>query len=460
MLPSVKASPITAFDASFAAEMVGLGLDQCAGYVTALSGGPDSTALALLTQRYADATGKYQHAVIVDHGLRDGSSNEAGRVQTRLRLFGIASDIIQITEPRPIAGLQEWARINRHHALFSVARQKKAALLFAHHAGDQAETVAMRLLKSSGLNGLGGIACHRLQHDVVVARPVLGWMPDELKAVCHHLDCDFEIDPSNQNQQFERVRIRKFLAELDRQDAATGDTALSSGQLRRLGAGAARLSAAADKVCNRIIDQAVEWHPAGYASVAMAAFADVPQSFWALVMRRLIMAVGGGQYGAATMALDRLRQRCDDGVSATIGGCHFNPITASSSRHASAANYQLLRETGRKLIAMPIAAGQEAVFAGCWLVKSEQAGTVHASADTRQTQGNSGAASHAKPMPDGWHLLPYRARQAIPVLTTLDGRSIYPQLIVGECTQPIPAMAARFLGMARRATFLADTMIG
>ena len=229
MLPSVKASLITAFDASFAAVMAGLGLDQCPGYVTALSGGPDSTALALLTQRYADAAGKHHHAVIVDHGLRDGSGNEAERVQTRLRRFGIASDIIQITEPRPTAGLQEWARTNRHHALLSAARQKKAALLFAHHASDQAETVAMRLLKSSGLNGLGGIACHRMQHDVVVARPVLGWMPDQLKAVCHHLDCDFEIDPSNQNHQFERVRIRKFLADLDRQDRAISDVALSSG---------------------------------------------------------------------------------------------------------------------------------------------------------------------------------------------------------------------------------------
>ena len=460
MLPSVKASPITAFDASFAAVMARLGLDQCTGYVTALSGGPDSTALALLTQRYADATGKHHHAVIVDHGLRDGSGDEAERVQTRFRRFGIANDIIQITDPRPTAGLQEWARINRHHALLSAARQKKAALLFAHHAGDQAETVAMRLLKSSGLNGLGGIACHRMQHDVVVARPVLGWMPDQLKAVCHHLDCDFEIDPSNQNHQFERVRIRKFLADLDHQDAATGDIALSSGQLRRLGAGAARLSAAADRVCDRIIDQAVEWHPAGYASVTMAAFADLPQSFWALVMRRLIMAVGGGQYGAAKMALDQLRQRCDDGVSATIGGCHFSPITAPSPRQTSAASYHLFRETGRKLIAMPIAAGQELVFAGCWLVKSAQAGMVHASADTAQTQGDSGAALHAKPMPGGWYLLPHRARQAIPVLTTLDGGSIYPQLKGDQIEQPPATMAVRFLGMARRPTFLADTLIG
>jgi tRNA(Ile)-lysidine synthase len=460
MLPSVKASLITAFDVRFAAVMAELGLDQAAGYVTALSGGPDSTALALLTQRYADAAGKHHHAVIVDHSVRDGSGDEAERVQTRLRRFGIACDIIQITEPRPIAGLQEWARTKRHNVLLLAARQKKAALLFAHHASDQAETVAMRLLKSSGLNGLGGIACHRMQHDVVVARPVLGWMPDQLKAVCRHLDCDFEIDPSNQNHQFERVRIRKFLADLDRQDRGISDAALSSGQLRRLGAGAARLSVVANRVCDRIIDQAVDWHPAGYASVTMVAFADLPQSFWVLIMRRLIMAVGGGKYGAATLALDQLRRRCDDGLSATIGGCHFSPITASSPRHASAASYHLFRETGRKVIDMPVAAGQEAVFAGCWLVKSAQAGMVHAWADTPQIQVDSIAATYAKPTPDGWHLLPHRARQAIPVLTALDGGSIYPQLEGYDSKQSPASMAVRFLGMARRPTFLADTLIG
>jgi len=461
MLPSVKASSIAAFDASFAAAMAALGLDQCLGYVTALSGGPDSTALALLTQRYAAATGKHHHAMIVDHGLRDGSGDEARRVQTRLRPFGIASEIIQITEPRPTAGLQEWARINRHQALLAVARQKKAALLFAHHASDQAETVAMRLLKSSGLNGLRGIACHRIQHDIVVGRPVLGWMPDQLMAVCRHLNCDFESDPSNQNDQFERVRIRKFLADLDYQNAAFGDITVSSGQLHRLGAGAARLSAAADKVCDQIIDHAVAWHPAGYASVTMAAFADLPQSFWVLVMRRLIMAVGGGHYGAATIALDQLRQRCDDGVSATIGGCHLSPIVASSSKHhSSTASYRLFRETGRRVIATPIVANQEVVFAGCWLVKSAQAGLLHAWADTPHIQADSGAASRAKSMPDGWHFLPHRARQAIPVLTTLDGGSIYPQLKGEESTQSPATMAARFLGMARRPTFLADTLIG
>jgi hypothetical protein len=100
------------------------------------------------------------------------------------------------------------------------------------------------------------------------------------------------------------------------------------------------------------------------------------------------------------------------------------------------------------------------VFAGCWLVKSAQAGMLHALADSPQTQGDFGAALHVKTMPDGWHLLPHRARQAIPVLTTLDGGSIYPQLERDENSQPPATVAARFLGMARRPTFLADTLIG
>ena len=85
---------------------------------------------------------------------------------------------------------------------------------------------------------------------------------------------------------------------------------------------------------------------------------------------------------------------------------------------------------------------------------------LHGFADTHRIQGDSGAALQANPLPDEWHLLPHRARQAIPVLTTLDGGSIYPQLKGYDSTQLPATMAARFLGMARRPTFLADTLIG
>ncbi|MFZ9135762.1 MAG: tRNA lysidine(34) synthetase, partial [Candidatus Puniceispirillaceae bacterium] len=150
----MTANPIIAYDDRFAAAMARLGLDQCNGYLTAVSGGPDSTALALLTARYAAVAGKPHQAVIINHQLRAEAGAEARRVQARLLRYQISADIIPITAPRPASGLQEWARLNRHNILRSMARQRDAALLFGHHAGDQAETVAMRLLKGSGLAGL------------------------------------------------------------------------------------------------------------------------------------------------------------------------------------------------------------------------------------------------------------------------------------------------------------------
>jgi hypothetical protein len=109
---------------------------------------------------------------------------------------------------------------------------------------------------------------------------------------------------------------------------------------------------------------------------------------------------------------------------------------------------------------MPIAAGQEVVFAGCWLVKSAQAGLLHAWADTPLIQADSGLSLVPNPCLMDGICCRIARRQAIPVLTTLDGGSIYPQLREYDSTQPPATMAARFLGMARRPTFLADTLIG
>ena len=73
----------------FALAMARLELDLHSSYLTALSGGADSSALALLTQHYANAVGKRHLAVIIDHGLRDQSSTEARRVQEQMRSHGV-----------------------------------------------------------------------------------------------------------------------------------------------------------------------------------------------------------------------------------------------------------------------------------------------------------------------------------------------------------------------------------
>ena len=100
--------------------------------------------------------------------------------------------------------------------------------MFAHHAGAQAETIAMRLLKGSGLVGLAGIPASRIQHGITISRPLLGWSHDKLMQVCYHSGYAYEDDPSNRDRQFERVRIRQLLAFQESKGP-------SSDQLRRLG---------------------------------------------------------------------------------------------------------------------------------------------------------------------------------------------------------------------------------
>jgi len=455
MLPSVIASPVAEFDARFAAAMATLRLDSCESYLTALSGGADSTGLALLTQRYADAKCKAHKAVIVNHGLRDCSFDEARRVQNRLKEHGVVSEIISISKPRPKSAVQEWARLNRYRILISAARQRNAALLFAHHAGDQAETVAMRLLKGSGPSGLAGIPALRSQYGVIIARPVLNWPSDQLSIFCSLCNCSYESDLSNEDRQFERVRVRQLLTSLSQQ--ADGPSSL---QIQRLSKLAATLTTAADEANSNHLSDAIKWNHAGYVRVMIADLVCLPNFRWRLAMRRMVTAVSGGIYAPSSAALDRVRRRIQAGQSATVGGCHFTPVQTLGELGCKGKEYLIFREIGRHVNVTHICGGDEVVFAGCWLVKSKQEGVLHALGDMKRITNGEQLGDLAKNLPDSWRLIPHRARQAIPVLTTLDGRLIYPQLIGDKPRGSIKMVEAKFFGIAKNSVFLADKLIG
>ena len=82
--------------------------------LTAFSGGPDSTALVLLAEQYARQRGISHQAVLIDHGLRLDSADEASRVATRMRHFGIDIAIRRVVAVAPTGGIQSWARDQRY----------------------------------------------------------------------------------------------------------------------------------------------------------------------------------------------------------------------------------------------------------------------------------------------------------------------------------------------------------
>src|SRR5690242_12701199 len=105
-----------------------------------VSGGPDSMALALLADRWARDNGGSLRALIVDHGLRADSRQEAALAAARLAERGIQAQLLPITGLLRGPALAERARRARFAMLETVCREAGIVhLLLGHHAADQAE---------------------------------------------------------------------------------------------------------------------------------------------------------------------------------------------------------------------------------------------------------------------------------------------------------------------------------
>ena len=176
----------------------------------AVSGGPDSLALLLLA--HAARPGAIE-ASTVDHGLRPEAADEAQMVAGLCAQLGIPHEILRVDVPD--GNVQSMARSVRYRALSKWMRRRDLGrLATAHHADDQAETLLMRLNRGSGLSGLAGVReCGQVPgSDLLLIRPLLGWRKAELEKLL--ADCEVEPaqDPSNQDDAFDRVRLRKSLA--------------------------------------------------------------------------------------------------------------------------------------------------------------------------------------------------------------------------------------------------------
>ena len=182
------------------AELASL-LERCAfpppgsAVTCAVSGGPDSLALLVL----AAAAGLDVIAVHVDHGLRDGSAEEAGVVAGVAARFG--------TRFR-----SERAIVARGGDLEGRARSARWAVLgpdalTGHTADDQAETLLINLLRGAGLDGIASMTPGG-------RHPLIGLRRAETAAVCVALELSPVRDPSNDDPRFVRNRVRHELLPL------------------------------------------------------------------------------------------------------------------------------------------------------------------------------------------------------------------------------------------------------
>lgn len=183
------------------------------GVVVAVSGGSDSLALLFLAHEWCKTHGTDLMAVTVDHGLRAESAHEAEAVAVLCHARGIRHRTMKWEGAKPSSGVISAARTARYDLLAKAAKEFDAdVVLSGHTLDDQAETIAMRLMRSEAGTGLSGMARSTLfMRTVWIVRPLLKIRRLALRDYLRAYDLDWVEDPSNSNPAFERVRVRASL---------------------------------------------------------------------------------------------------------------------------------------------------------------------------------------------------------------------------------------------------------
>jgi tRNA(Ile)-lysidine synthase len=172
--------------------------------VLACSGGVDSTAMLDVCIRLAPPRNWRLHVVHIDHGLRQGSREDAGHIERTCReaKIGFTRRAVVV---EPGTGIPAKAREARYQALREIAADVGASVIAtAHTADDQAETVLMRALAQATPKSLTGIDARR--DDLV--RPLLGVWREQTVAYCRALGLEYFEDPANQDPRYTRARVR------------------------------------------------------------------------------------------------------------------------------------------------------------------------------------------------------------------------------------------------------------
>ena len=317
--------------------------------ILAVSGGPDSTALMLLAARWRAARrkGPALLAVTIDHGLRRESAAEARAVEELARRLGIPHRTLRWRGKKPETGIQEAARVARYRLLAQAANAAKArCVLTAHTLDDQAETVLLRMMRGSGLTGLGAMTqVSRLPawetDEIVLVRPLLDIPKARLIATLDRAKVEFVRDPSNRDPRFTRPRLRDLMPALAREGLDARRLAILARRLRRA---EAAIEMAVGVAASAVLQR--PWSGQGAIVLDAVKFDRLPAE---VALRLLARAIGQvGDEGPAELAkvevlFDELR-----GAATSPRGARLRRTLAGALVTRSADSLAIERAPARK----------------------------------------------------------------------------------------------------------------
>ena len=190
-------------------------------FCVAVSGGADSMALSFLAKCYSIENNKKVYFYIVDHKLRKNSTSEAKLVKKKLKSFQISSKILTIKKKNISKNIQSFARDNRYKLIIKESLTKNIdMILTAHHSDDLIENFFIRLLRGAGLKGLISFSKIKskvkIDDKIYILRPLIDISKKDLVYISKNT-FNFNVkDPSNFEDKFLRVKVRKLILNLEK----------------------------------------------------------------------------------------------------------------------------------------------------------------------------------------------------------------------------------------------------
>ncbi len=177
-----------------------------------LSGGVDSMALMILMHNWIKKNNGKLTIFHFNHNLRKESAQEAEFVSSEIKKIGLQFYILDWGGIKNKSSLMERARNARYEAIINICKELNILhLMTGHHLDDNIETYFMRLKRKKSTLGLSSIPQKKIMKHLQIIRPLINFKKQRLVDTCFFYKLKWINDPSNENEKFERPRIRKEL---------------------------------------------------------------------------------------------------------------------------------------------------------------------------------------------------------------------------------------------------------
>jgi len=291
-------------------------------FIVAVSGGADSLALAFCAKIYSIKNKLNPKFLLIDHKLRSESTKEAKTVKQLLKKFSINIEILTWKGKKPSNNISSLAREKRYELLFKKCDKFKISnILLGHHQDDLLENFFIRILRGSGLNGLVSFDIKNKIGNKNLLRPLLNENKENLMFLSKKVFNFYVKDPSNEDEKFQRIRIRKLIHELQ-------NNGLDKKKFLKTIRNLKYSNIAANYYVNENLKKNSFFLVKGNRLILNKVFFEHPHEIVFRALSEAIKLIGRKYYSVRGKKIDNIIDSIEnnDSLKATLGGCIIEKV--------------------------------------------------------------------------------------------------------------------------------------